>query len=64
MSTACTRTTTPTTVIRLTQVKDQLEVQNDLGAVRQLAAETQDVIVEEHLDWSSVIEFQDLEFVV
>jgi len=52
------------TVRRLTLIKHRLATCEDREGVRQLGADAQDVMVEENLDWSGVIEFQNLEVVV
>jgi hypothetical protein len=52
------------TAERLERLERQLETDRGLLSVQRLAAETQALIEAENLDWSGVIEFQDLELVI
>ncbi|HLY49804.1 MAG TPA: SLATT domain-containing protein [Solirubrobacteraceae bacterium] len=52
------------TAERLERLKIRLEQRTGLASVRHVTGEVQRVIAEENLDWSGVIEFQDLEMVI
>lgn len=52
------------TARRLQQLKTDLGPRDDLAAIRGLAFDAQRTVSEENLDWSGVIEFQDLEMVI
>lgn len=49
---------------RLGALKNRLAVSSSLSAVRQVATDAQRVMVDETLDWSGVVEFQDPDFVI
>jgi hypothetical protein len=49
---------------RLRALKERLTVSSTLASVRRLAADTQQVMVDETLDWYGVVEFQDVEIVI
>ncbi len=52
------------TASRLERLRREMEGQSTLGSVQDLAARIQTLIEAENLDWSGVIEFQDLEMVL
>ncbi len=52
------------TALRLSQLKRNVESQRTIRSVRTLVAQTQSIIEDETLDWSGVLEFQDLEMVI
>jgi hypothetical protein len=52
------------TAKHLERLISQLESHAGLGSVQKLAAETQALIERENLDWSGVIEFQELEMII
>lgn len=52
------------TETRLQQLKRNLDSQVSLRSVQTLAAQVQTVVEAENLDWSGVMEFQDLEMVI
>jgi hypothetical protein len=52
------------TVSRLERLRRDLAAQTGLGSIQQLAVQIQAVIEAENLDWSGVIEFQELEMVI
>lgn len=52
------------TADRLIQLRRRMAAETSMPAVQRLAAEIQGVMTEENLDWSGVIEFQDLEMIL
>ena len=52
------------TADRLLQLRRRMAAETSLPAVQRLAAEVQGVMTEENLDWSGVVEFQDLEMIL
>lgn len=52
------------TAERLTQLRRRMAAETSMAAVQRLAADIQGVMTEENLDWSGVIEFQDLEMIL
>ncbi|MGD1058024.1 MAG: DUF4231 domain-containing protein, partial [Solirubrobacteraceae bacterium] len=49
---------------RLRALKERLALSSSLASVRRLAADTQQVMVDETLDWYGVVEFQDVEIMI
>jgi hypothetical protein len=52
------------TTKRLQQLTADLGARSDPASVRGLALDAQRILAEENLDWSGVVEFQDLEMVI
>ena len=52
------------TADRLVQLRRRMAAETSMAAVQRLAADIQGVMTEENLDWSGVIEFQDLEMIL
>lgn len=52
------------TADRLMQLRRRMAAETSMAAVQRLAADIQGVMTEENLDWSGVIEFQDLEMIL